>query len=181
MNLVKPISVVILGCTHLPFYTDNFKATFKRLKEFKTNDGQKPYDKLIDENIIFIDPSELTAVELYKFLADKRLLLEKYDKSVITVNEFYISVPNANLKEIKLTSDGNFTYDYKYGRAAGNFNVEYVKYVPMNNYNLKDYVQESIIKNMPAVWKNLLEFNWKSPRTESLPDIAPLKNTNSAY
>lgn len=174
----KPISVVVLGCTHYPFYMDSFTNTFKRLKNFEDDDGDKPYFNLIDEDLIFIDPSELTAIELYKHLSGKNLLLEGRENSLIKTNEFYISVPNRSIFEGKLTLDGSFTYEYKYGRSAGNFNIEDVKLVPMSNYNLNDFVQKNIINSMPFVWKSLVEFNWQSTRTKNLPENARLKMMN---
>ena len=174
----KPISVVILGCTHYPFYIESFIKAFKRLKNFEDDDGNRPYFNLIDEDLIFIDPSELTAIELYKHLSENDLLLDSSEKSLIKTNEFYISVPNKTVSEGKLTSDGSFTYEYKYGRSAGKFNVEYVKRVPMSNYNLNDFVQTNIIKIMPLVWESLVEFNWKSSRTKKLPEKARLKVMN---
>jgi len=41
-------------------------TTFKRLKAFVDANGEKRYNQLIDEHLIFIDPAELTAIELYK-------------------------------------------------------------------------------------------------------------------
>jgi len=76
---------------------------------------------------------------------------------------------------VQLTSTGAFTYEYKYSRVAGNYNIEDVLRVPMSNYNLKDAVQKSIMNNMPLVWESLVEFNWKSPRTKNLPQDARLK------
>ena len=174
-NPSKPIGIVILGCTHYPFYTKSFMTTFKRLKAFVDANGEKRYNQLIDEHLIFIDPAELTAIELYKHLLNKKLLLEKNEKPSIFVNEFYISVPNKNNPNVQLTSTGAFTYEYKYSRIAGNYNIEDVLRVPMSNYNLKNAVQKSIMNNMPLVWENLVEFNWKSPRTKNLPQDARLK------
>jgi glutamate racemase len=171
----KPISIVILGCTHYPFYIESFKATFKMLKEFVDANGEKRYSQFIDDNLIFIDPSELTAIELYKHLVIEKLLLEKYEKPSIFVNEFYISVPNKNNPNVQSTPTGAFTYEYKYSRIAGNYNNEDVIRVPMSNYNLKDVIQKNIMNNMPVVWKSLVEFNWKSPRTKNLPQEARLK------
>ncbi|MHC4143694.1 MAG: hypothetical protein ACYSUD_02840 [Planctomycetota bacterium] len=88
------------------------------------------------------------------------------------MDEFYISVPNTSLLEVKLTDSGGFTYEYKYGRIPGNLGLEYVKRVPMSGANLSLAVRESIRTRMPAVWKRLVAFVQKSPRTRDLPDSA---------
>jgi hypothetical protein len=73
---------------------------------------------------------------------------------------------------VKLAVSGGFTYEYKYGRVPGHFAVEYVKRVPMSSVNLSGNVRESIKTRMPAVWKRLVTFSRKSPRTRDLPDSA---------
>jgi glutamate racemase len=171
-NGSEPISTVILGCTHFPYYVDRFAASFKRLREFSTPDGDEPYKNLLAEQLTFIDPAELTAMHLYESLADMGLLLEEGDESTIVVDEFYISVPNTTLAGVELTPGGGFTYDYKYGRTSGNFTAEYVKRVPMSRLSLSDMVRESIRTSMPEVWERLVAFSWKSPRTLDLPEEA---------
>lgn len=166
----KPISAVILGCTHFPYYVDSISASFNRLRNYRLPDGSEPYKKILAEQLVFIDPAELTTEQLYKALADKMLLLRDDETSVIAVDEFYISVPNPSLAGVKLEQGGGFTYEYKYGRTPGNITLEYVKRVPMNMENLSAMVRESIRKSMPGVWEQLIAFNRESPRTRDLPD-----------
>ncbi|MBW8039669.1 MAG: hypothetical protein FVQ85_06675 [Planctomycetes bacterium] len=174
----EPISTVILGCTHFPYQMDSIAASFERLRSFRKADGDEPYKNLISEKLSFIDPAQLTAAHLYKALAAEKLLIGKADESILTTDEFYISVPNTSLDDARLAVNGGFTYEYKYGRAPGNFVAEYVKRVPMSSDNLSATVRRSIKTNMPAVWNRLVTFSQKSPRTKGLPPSARIRSDN---
>lgn len=174
----EPISSVILGCTHFPYQTDRISASFKRLRNFRRPDGYEPYKNLISAQLSFIDPAELTATQLYESLAGEGLLIKKADESILTTDEFYISVPNTSFASVKLTVSGGFTYEYKYGRVPGHFTAEYVKRVPMSRTNLSGAVRESIKTRMPALWKRLVRFSHKSPRAMGLPASARIMPTN---
>jgi hypothetical protein len=95
------------------------------------------------------------------------------------VDEFYISVPNASLAGANFADGGGFTYEYKYGRAAGNFELEYVKRVPVSSVNLSPAVRERIRTSMPGVWDRLVAFSRKSPRIRDLPDSARIMPSTS--
>jgi hypothetical protein len=178
MDSTKPISTVILGCTHFPYQMDSIATSFGRLRNFRKTDGNEPYKNLILEQLSFIDPAALTATHLYEALADAGLLINKTNESILTTDEFYISVPNTSLPDTKLAANGGFTYEYKYGRVPGNFAAEYVKRVPMSRANLSDTVRRSIKTRTPAVWKRLATFSRKSPRTMGLPASASIMPTN---
>jgi hypothetical protein len=166
----EPITTVILGCTHFPFYEDDIKESFEKLRNLRTDDGKTPYRDLIAEEVVFIDPAQLTAVQLFEALAERELLLDDEDTASETADEFYISVPNPACPGVVLRSDGNsFTYDYKYGRSPGELDLEYVKRVPMNSENLGESVMEAIRTSMPAVWDRLTAFSSHSPRCADLP------------
>jgi glutamate racemase len=177
-NNSEQISTVILGCTHFPYQMESIANSFQRLRNFRKADGSKPYKSIISEELSFIDPSALTATMLYKALIDAKLLKGKADEAILTTDEFYISVPNASLAGARLAANGGFTYEYKYGRLPGNFSVEYVKRVPMSSANLSDTVRHNIKTTMPEVWKRLVTFSHKSPRTKNLPVSARIMNTN---
>jgi hypothetical protein len=178
MDSSEPISTVILGCTHFPYQIDCIVTSFGRLRNFHQPDGNEPYKNLILEKLSFIDPAALTATHLYEALADAGLLIKKANESILTTDEFYISVPNASLPGVKLAANGGFNYEYKYGRVPGNFAAEYVKRVPMSRANLSDTVRQNIKSGMPAVWKRLATFSRKSPRTMGLPASARIMPTN---
>jgi glutamate racemase len=174
----EPISAVILGCTHFPYQVDRIEVSFERLRDFRAADGSWPYRKLILEQVSFIDPAELTARYLYEILADAGLLVSRGYESILTTDEFYISVPNVSPADVEPAVSGGFTYEYKYGRAAGNFSVEYVKRVPMSRVNLSRAARESIRTRTPAVWTRLVGFSQRSPRTMGLPASARIMPIN---
>lgn len=165
-----PITTVILGCTHFPFHQEAIEASFDELRELETDEGESPYRDLLAEDLIFIDPAVLTAVQLYEALAEKQLLLKPEDAASKTSDEFYISVPNPLCPGVELRPDGrSLTHDYKYGRSPGDFDAEYVKRVPMNRENLGESALETIRISMPAVWERLTAFSTRSPRCADLP------------
>ena len=168
----EPISAVILACTHFPFYEEEIATSLRRLRNFREPDGKEPYRSLVLERPSFIDPAELTARHLYETLAGAGLLLEPHDKSTLSVDEFYISVPNVSLPGVELADSGGFTYEYKYGRDPGQLKWEYVRYVPMSGVNLSNDVRETIKMKMPVVWNRLVAFSRGSPRTRDLPGSA---------
>jgi glutamate racemase len=168
----EPINTVILGCTHFPFYEDAIEASFERLRGVRKEHGEAPYEPLIAEHVVFVDPARLTAVQLYEALVERGLLLDDTGGAG-SANEFYISVPNAACPGVSLRPDGlSFTYDYKYGRPTGDFEKEYVKRVPMSRDNLGDSVIDTIRATMPGVWQRLLSFSARSPRCADLPESA---------
>jgi len=56
------------------------------------------YSKLIDEHLIFIDPAELTAIELYKHLLNKKLLLEKMKSHLFLLTNFIFLYPTKTIQ-----------------------------------------------------------------------------------
>jgi len=169
----EPITTVILGCTHFPLYEDAIEQSFERLRGIQTADGAAPYESLIAEEVVFIDPAQLTAVDLYEALAGRVLLNDNDIAGFTTADEFYISVPNAVCPGVVLRPDGlSFTYDYKYGRSPGELDKEYVKRVPMSSENLGESVMEMIRTTMPAVWDRLVSFSSHSPRCADLSTAA---------
>jgi glutamate racemase len=167
----EPISTVILGCTHYPFHQGAIADSFERLREVRSEEGEAPYQHLIADDVVFVDPARLTAVQLYEELTERRLLNDEVDSD--TADEFYISVANASCPGVVLRPDGlSFTYDYKYGRTPGDLDKEYVKRVPMSRENLGDSTVETIRTTMPGVWQRLVAFSAHSPRCADLPESA---------
>lgn len=170
-----PITTIILGCTHFPFHEERIETSFARLREFRAPDGSMPYEGTVGGHIDFIDPSVITAEQLYEALAASDRLVPGGDGAVIAFDEFYISVPNTALAGVPLTDTGGFTYEFKYGREPGDYAVEYVRRVPMCGENLSGHVQASIRETMPEVWRRLVLFNELSPRVRDLPVESQLK------
>jgi glutamate racemase len=175
----EPVSTVILGCTHFPFYEDEIAESLRRLSGFREPNGEAPFKDLILDHLSFIDPAELTARQLYETLAGSGLLIEKRDPSALCTDEFYISVPNTSLPGVKLAETSGFTYEYKYGRDCGHFEWEYVKRVPMSSVNLSQTVRQTIQARMPVVWSRLVDFSQNSPRTCDLSDSARILPTRN--
>jgi glutamate racemase len=176
---LEPISTVILACTHFPYYSDEIAESLRRLRYFRDPNGEERYKNLISERPSFIDPAELAARELYEILAESGLLIDERDESDLCSDEFYISVPHTSVPIEKLSKSGGFAYQYKYGREPGHLEREYVKRVPMSGVNLSYAAREKIRQSMPAVWKRLVVFSQKSPRTQGLPDSARIKSASN--
>ncbi len=164
----KPINTVILGCTHFPFHQESIAASFERLRNLRLADGSMPYKNAVAEKVTFIDPAATTAEQLYLALVKRGTLLEAGENGVISVDEFFISVPNPENSTAQLDDNGGFAYEYKYGRNAGNFSIEYVRRVPMSKANLSASNIESVSSSMPNVWKRLVRFTQESPRTRDI-------------
>jgi hypothetical protein len=160
----NPVKSVILGCTHYPFYTDRFEAKFKRLYDYKEN-GEYVYRNFMSEEIKFIDPAINTAKELYTYLSEEKL----FNNSSLNESEFYISVPNTKNENNILDDNGNFTYDYKYGRTEGNIQ-EYVKRVPFSRATLSDDLSERLSNQIPSTFELIRSFNTENQKMKYLKD-----------
>ena len=154
-----PLNSVVLACTHYPFFTETFRNEFNRLREYSEN-GEYIYRSLIAEDFILVNPALEVADQLHALLASRQLLNEGTGE----VSEFYISVPSLTNKHVKLRDDGNFTYEYKYGRKAGEME-EYVKVVPFSRQSIPEDVLKRLSVQIPAVWSMITRFNADSPKT----------------
>lgn len=126
-----PLKVIILGCTHYPYLTPTITQTLAELFNLM-HDGEYLYRHLMDETIHLVDPSVNVATELYEHLAGSDLSSQS---TLSGRSEFYISIPNTGNRQVKTDNMGRFTYQYKYGRSAGE-NQEYVKVVPFSPRNI---------------------------------------------
>ena len=90
-----------------------------------------------------------------------------FNESDLCKSEFYISVPNKQNSGIELDSFGNFTYDYKYGRKAGQ-TAQYVKRVPISRENISDGVIERLSVKVPLIFEMMKKFNWDNSKTDFL-------------
>lgn len=167
---VQPLKSVIFGCTHYPFYEKAFRETLDRLREYK-EDGKFVYKDLISENVLFINPGVYVAGQLYDYLERKELL----NKGGNVKNEFYISVPNLLNKNVLLREDGSFTYEYKYGRRAGEIQ-EYIKTVPFSRKSLQDEILSRLFVQIPVVYEQFLNFNHNNNKTSFLKEEDKIKN-----
>ena len=131
-NIKTPMNTLILGCTHYPYMKDTIAKLLTELYDYK-KDNQYRYRNCITKRVQLIDPSVETAKEAYLALNANKLS----NSTGVKANQFYITIPNTQLAEVKLQPDGWFTYDYKYGRKVGD-NKDYVQFVPFDHKNISD-------------------------------------------
>lgn len=142
------LKTLILGCTHYPFLTNEIAKVLKELRKVK-KDGEYRYKKLLAKNVILIDPSVNTAQELYEYLSEQNLL-NQTAKNLEA--DFFISIPNTKNPDIVTEANGQrFTYDYKYGRIAGE-NKEYIVTVPFSKTSIPEEVSNRFQKQIPSVY-----------------------------
>ncbi|MDX9902492.1 MAG: hypothetical protein RB288_00255 [Bacteroidales bacterium] len=159
-----PLNSVVLACTHYPFFLETFREEFERLRNHREN-GEYVYRSLIAEDLILVNPASVVADQLYDHLSVKGLL----SNSEKAESEFYVSVPNILNRNAVLRDDGSFTYEYKYGRKAGDLQ-EYVKAVPFSRSSIPADILSRLSWQIPAVYKMMSSFNNQNPRTEYLGD-----------
>ena len=148
-----PMNTLILGCTHYPYLKDSIANVLHELYNFQTN-GNYRYRKYLAEHIELIDPALETAKDAYIAMRENNLMNSSSKKG----NTFFITVPNAALKEVQLQADGWFTYQYKYGRKAGE-NKNYVQFVYFNQQNISAATYQRFHAVLPHVYGELKKFN----------------------
>jgi hypothetical protein len=134
------------------------------LLQFRDPSGGQPYASLVAPKVDFVDPARLTAKEVYVALAAKGRLYDPARKTprALAENAFFVSKPNPALPAVKLTADGTFDGDYKYGRSAGHFDDETVRRVPMRTADLSPEIRGLLTRAMPRVWASLQAFQSSS-------------------
>ena len=151
-----PLNTLILGCTHYPFLRDTISSVLKELYDFKDENGYR-YRGVLALKVELIDPAIETAKEAYLAL---RNLPERSSASTGSISPqqdaFFIAVPNLELSEIKLQSDGWFTYAYKYGRSAGSGN-QYVRFVPFDRNNIAQATYERFKRVLPGAYNRMVK------------------------
>ena len=143
-----PLKVIILGCTHYPYQLQTLRQCASQMRDYNIG-GEYPYRDLIAEDLIFIDPAQYTAEECAKSLESsgklgrKRLLRSKKMKV-----DAWISVPAPGLRKDCLTSDGAFTYEFKYGRSTLQDDTTFVR-EPFSLSNVDSLTRERIREKLP--------------------------------
>lgn len=155
----KPLKALILGCTHYPYVQKTIAQVLSELR------GQERYRGLIADHVVLIDPSVNTARELYTYLHDQKL---ENPSGSLDHSEFFISVPNPEVKGVQLEANGGrFTYDYKYGRTAGQ-DLAYVRNTPFSKANISEDVAARLRTQIPSVYRLIHLFDESSPKTSYL-------------
>jgi glutamate racemase len=160
--VAKPLKVLILGCTHYPFYTECFARTLNELYNIKDK-GKYVYREVLNDSIIIIDPAINTAREVYEYLVSNDLFNRKGD---IKNSQFYISVPDSRNPDIITDSLGRLTFDYKYSRDNGHFYD--TKQVPVSRLNTSDETLLRFREKIPAVFDLIRIFNSENEKTAFL-------------
>jgi glutamate racemase len=161
----QPLKALILGCTHYPYLIKEIRQILNELYDYR-HDGQYPYREVMSPEIEIVDPAKNVARELYSFLKKHELLNSAGD---MLASEFYISVPNRTNPNVVTDSAGRFTYEYKYGRAAGQLQ-EYVKVVPFSSRTISRETFDRLKETVPATYEIITRFNRYSPKTVHLRD-----------
>jgi glutamate racemase len=149
----EKLKAILLACTHYPFYEKFFEKKLTWLRDYQEND-QYIYRPYLAENVVFIDPAEDMAIELYQTLRQSNL----FNQSDLSRSEFYISIPNTTNPGVQVDVSGHFTYEYKYGREKGHIQ-EYVKRVLMIRRNISKEAQRRLEQTVPNSFELLREFN----------------------
>jgi len=150
-----PLKTLILGCTHYPFLTDEIQKVLLELRKVKMN-GKYRYRNLLSKKVKLIDPSVFTALEVYDYLNQEKLLNTLNKKMQA---DFYISIPNLRNTQVVTEDNGKrFTYDYKYGRNAGS-NQEFIQTVPFSKSNIPKETSDRFEKQIPKIYELLLSSN----------------------
>ena len=124
-----PIQYVMLGCTHFPFETERIERAFAELRSFRNSSGEHPYEELIAEKLQIVNPALLTAKDLFRQLFLKRQMASVKTEANPPQHQIYLSVPNPDQVADKDLDQGWLSFDFKYGRNAGDYSVETTKVV----------------------------------------------------
>lgn len=153
-GIKQPLDTIVLGCTHFPLVQDEIRKELSHLRTLEEG-GKRRYEEIIAPTIEFVNPAELTAKELFRELARNRLFNHPDLANTITLDQFYISVPDGTNRELPLLSDGSLTTEYKYTRTINRFDVEDTRGVPMTKSLLPPTSLKLIQQRLPEVWKRL--------------------------
>ncbi len=148
---------IILGCTHYPFFMNDFRQTLQYAYNYMEN-GKYVYRPYMEKKVSLVDPAINTAKELYTYLNNNDL----FNNGTLSDSRFFISVPNLDNKNIKLADSLNFTHAYKYGRKAGEIQ-QYVKRVPFSKRNLSADLLNRLKTKIPLTY-HLIEGYMKATK-----------------
>lgn len=159
----QPLKALVLGCTHYPYLTSEIREVLKELYNYQM-DGEYRYRHLMAEHIHIIDPSENVAKELYAYLSEHQL---QNPSGNMLDSEFYISVPNTHNQNVLVDEAGRLTYDYKYGRKAGEIQ-EYVRVVPFSRENIPAETIDRLATTLPATFELIWNFSQENLKNAGL-------------
>lgn len=146
------MSSLILGCTHYPYLLDTLAYVVEELRVWE-EDGVKPFEELLDEELLFIDPAVNTAKECYLVLRQDGLLQNREENFGL---KGFISIPSPNLPKEFLDNLGNLSFNFKYGRELDE-ERESVIIVPFSKENINSENLKRIEKELPLSYSLIKE------------------------
>lgn len=147
---------VMLGCTHYPLVEREIVDALAKWRDYTAADGSRPYASLVTSGKIHVvDPAKWTAQDLYRSLAQAKLLRPSSGTQAAGGDQFYISVANPNWPGVKLDAEGGLDRPYKYGRSAGDLNREDTIVVPLTPDRLPASSRKLVSERLPATWASL--------------------------
>lgn len=151
----EPLNTLILGCTHYPYMRDTISQVLLELYNYQER-GVYRYRSVLSKNVCLIDPAVETAKEAYIALRQLNSMRGKISKAGNHSKQdaFFIAVPNLDLPEVQLQSDGWFTYAYKYGRPLGS-NKSYVQFVPFDTKNIAPATYDRFRRALPLSYERI--------------------------
>lgn len=151
---IKPLSKIVLGCTHFPLVEKEIDAAFASLRD---DPALAPF---IATERHYVDPAEWTARQLFQELSSA--MIRRRDPPADGERDlFFLSVANPAESGLtgsdgRLNPDGSLTDAYKYSRDPGQF-IEDTLVVPMTRKILPEAGRELVSEKLPAVWTRLME------------------------
>lgn len=154
-----PLNTLILGCTHYPYMRDTIRSVLKELYNYQEK-GVYVYRSVLAPVVELIDPSVETAKEAYLALRKQGLQNNTAQRfnTAYPKAEFFITMPNTDDPGVRVQPDGWFTYEYKYGRTAGETRSD-VQYVPFDRVNVSAATYRRFQQVLPAVFELLPPVN----------------------
>lgn len=155
----RPLEIVVLGCTHFPLVETEIDAALRRSRTIVKNGSggtsSAPFRDVVAERVIFINPAEHTARDLFRELALGRLR-HKTDTGAAPgpTAEFFLSVANPAAEGVKLASDGSLDTTYKETREPGHPEREDTKVIRMTPETLPAS-SSALLTKLPTVWGQL--------------------------
>ena len=149
----QPIDTLVLGCTHFPLVRTELEQEFQRLRDLRLR-NEYPYRRLIAEKLEVIDPAGLTAVDLFRELARRKLFVAAAEQKTEAKRKdlFFLSVPAVNFPKIQLSADGGLATSWKYGRdVEANLLQEDTLIVPLTTAVLPASSRKLIQQSLPHV------------------------------
>lgn len=147
----QKLGTLVLGCTHYPLARAELEAAFAGLRR------DPELGALLAERLVYVDPAEWTARELFLELARAGLRLKPGETCRLQQHAFYVSVANPNGPSLKLTPDGGLDRDFKYGRRPGELEREDTVNVPLRLEDLPAVGRGLIEKRLPQVREALVK------------------------